>query len=287
MDSHRLPTEFAEALVKIAASNKGKRGISQLCKAEYWQKAAEALAEISRIALVSGFFVPASGAPETDGPGGTAVLARAFYERCAEVEIWTDSLCIDAMRSCACVVGFPTEKVLAVDCFDVLDRFSPEAVIFTERLARAADGKYYNMRKEDISFWTPALDWLSVLSGRRGIFTVGIGDGGNEVGMGNFISELRESKPDFKKCLSVIRTDVAIPVDVSNWGSYALSAALSHIWGEWHGPRGDDERAMLEALIKSKAVDGISKKSEFTVDGFDLDEHLSVSSKLYALWSNS
>jgi hypothetical protein len=54
MEEFRLPSEFAEELIKTVASNKGKRGISDLCKNIYWQKAAENLAEVSRAAVVSG-----------------------------------------------------------------------------------------------------------------------------------------------------------------------------------------------------------------------------------------
>jgi hypothetical protein len=284
MKKFRLPSVFAQELVNTVASNKGNRGISSLCNSLYWQEAAENLADASRVAIVSGFFVPASGAPETDGPGGAVVLARAFWKRDAETEIWTDHLCLDAMKACAEAAGFPEDRVKAVDHFDKLDSFSPDAVIFTERLGRAADGKFYNMRSEDISAWTPSLDWISVLCSRKKIFTVGIGDGGNEVGMGNFISEICGIRPDFRKCLSVIRTDVTIPVDVSNWGCYALSAALSYLWGEWCGPSIHDERSMLEALIGKNAVDGISKRSELTVDGFEIDVHEAIISELYDIW---
>ncbi|MCE5183859.1 MAG: hypothetical protein AGIKBDMD_01699 [Synergistaceae bacterium] len=285
MEKYRLPSGFAEELVNIVASNKGKRGISNLCKHLYLQKAAEVLADVSKVAVVSGFFVPSSGAPETDGPGGAVVLARAFWKHGAETEIWTDDLCLDAIRASAAAAGFPEEKVIAVDRFDKLDSYSPDAVVFTERLGRAADGKYYNMRSEDISAWTPPLDWISVLCSRNNIFTVGIGDGGNEVGMGNFVTEICNIRPDFRKCLSVIRTDVTIPVDVSNWGCYALSTALSCIWREWLGPGKNDERSMLEALIEKKAVDGISKKSELTVDGFEIDVHEGIISELYEIWN--
>ena len=102
--------------------------------------------------------------------------------------------------------------------------------------------------------------------------------------MGNLVSEICDIRPDFRKCLSVIRTDVTIPVDDSNWGCYALSAALSYIWGEWLGPCKDDERSMLEALIDKRAVDGISKKQELTVDGFKIEVHEAVISELYQIW---
>lgn len=284
MEKYRLPVGFAEELVETVASNKGKRDISVLCKSIFWQKAAETLADISRTAIVSGFYVPSSGAPETDGPGGAVILGRAFLQQGTDTEIWTDHLCVDVIKACAETVGFPPNRVKVIERFDYLDLFCPEAVIFTERLGRAADGKYYNMRIEDISAWTPSLDWLSVLSSRKGVFTVGIGDGGNEVGMGNFISEICEIRPDYRKCISVIRTDVAIPVDVSNWGCYALSSALSYIWGKWRGPCKGEELSILEALVEEKAVDGISKKSELTVDGFQIDVHEAIISELYKIW---
>ena len=285
MAGYRLPLEFAEELVKTVAADRGKRRISSLCRSVYWQKAAEGLADVSRAVVVSGFYIPSAGAPETDGPGGAVILARALSRHGAETEIWTDGFCLEAMRACASAAGVPEEKVAAADRFDMLDSFAPGAVVFTERLGRAADGKYYNMKSEDISNWTPSLDWFSVLSSRKGIFTVGIGDGGNEVGMGNLISEICDIRPDYRKCLSVIRTDVAIPADVSNWGCYALSAALSHIWGEWCGPCSGDERAMLEALVGKNVVDGISKKPELTVDGFGIEANEEIIAGLYEIWN--
>ena len=85
---------------------------------------------------------------------------------------------------------------------------------------------------------------------------------------------------------SVIRTDVAIPADVSNWGCYALSAALSHIWGESVRSLQRDERAMLEALVGKNVVDGISKP-ELTVDGFGIEANEEIIAGLYEYRINS
>jgi len=102
--------------------------------------------------------------------------------------------------------------------------------------------------------------------------------------MGNFMQELYGILPEYKTCLSVVRTDIAIPVDVSNWGCYALVAAMSYVWGIWRGHRDDDERAMLETLRSFGVVDGISMKPELSVDGFPLPVHESVISKLHNIW---
>ncbi len=284
MNSKSVPLEFANKLISAVASDKGGRRVSKLCRPEHLVEAAEKLARLSRVVIISGFFVPSAGAPETDGPGGAAIIARAFMEQGVETEIWTDPFCVDAIRACALAIGISPETVKIPEDYKSLDSFSPEGIIFIERLGRAADGNYYNMRKKDISRWTPSLDGIAIACAGKGIFTVGIGDGGNEVGMGNFIVELQEMMPEYKACLSVIGTDVAIPVDVSNWGSYALTAELSHIWGVWRGHRCGEEGAMLEALKNCGSVDGKNLDTDLSVDGFPLCVQELVVSELYDIW---
>lgn len=275
---------FASALCSVAASGRAARGVSRLCGPEHWQRAALEFAGLKRIAVVSGFFVPSAGAPETDGPGGAVMLARAFAERGMEAEVWTDDFCVDVMRICAEAAGFPTNRVRTPEINMILDSYMPDGVIFTERLGRAADGKYYNIAMRDISRWTTPLDELAIRCRAAGIKTLGIGDGGNEVGMGVFYDKLAEILPRYSNCLSVVETDIVLPVDVSNWGAYALIAALSLIWGEWRGHKNGEESAMLEAMRDFGAVDGISLRKNLSVDGFPLDVNESVATDLFNLW---
>lgn len=280
----KLPLKFAAALTEIVASDRGGRGVSRLCRPEMWQKAAEQLSGVKRVAVVSGFYVPEAQAPETDGPCGAAVLARAFRKHGCEAEIWTDELCLQALRKCAAAVGFPGELVIVPSAEYFAGEFAPEAVIFTERLGRAADGRYYNMRGKDVSRWASPLDAIADRSLSAGLPVVGIGDGGNEVGMGNFLTQLSVLLPHYSACLSVVAASASLPVDVSNWGAYALSAALSFIWGEWCGPCGGEEESMLNTLCGCGAVDGVSLKSEPSVDGFPLAVQDEIVSKLKTLF---
>lgn len=283
---NRLPDGFAKELIKLVASDRGCRGVSKLCLCEHWNRAVEILAPLDRVAVVSGFFVPSAGAPETDGPGGAIMLARAFLEQGRSSEVWTDELCVKEFKSCASSVGYPCELVKVPDIKTVLAEYRPSGIVFTERLGRAKDGKYYNIRKKDISAWTAPLDTLADAASSMGIATVGIGDGGNEVGMGNFNSQLRELLPEYETCLSAVKVDAAIPVDVSNWGAYALTASLSCIWGEWRGHLAGEEKKMLDALKTCGVVDGISCLAETSVDGFCLDVQAEVASALYKIWRN-
>lgn len=282
--NRELSDEFTAELISVVASDRGCRGVSKLCTGEHWRRASAILCSCRRVAVVSGFFVPKAGAPETDGPGGALLLARAFYEEGRESEVWTDDLCVKEFKKCAAAIGYPTQlvKVPEVNC--VLDEYKPDGIIFTERLGRASDGKYYNIRKKDISEWTAPLDELAIIAAKSGIATVGIGDGGNEVGMGNFHKELGLLLPEYQKCLSVINVDAALPVDVSNWGAYALVASLSCLWQHWRGHRGDDEMNMLGALKACGVVDGISCKAEASVDGFPLDIQIEIANRLYRVW---
>lgn len=276
--------DFASALGSVAASGRAARGVSRLCRPAYWQQAASEFAGSKRIAVVSGFFVPAAGAPETDGPGGAVMLARAFAEQGIEAEIWTDDFCVDVMRVCAAAADFPVERVKTPEIKGILDSYMPDGVIFTERLGRAADGKYYNIAMRDISRWTTPLDELATMCLAAGVKTLGIGDGGNEVGMGVFYDKLIGMLPNYSSCLSVVKTDFVLPVDVSNWGAYAFIAALSLIWGEWRGHKNGEERAMLEAMRDFGAVDGISLRKDLSVDGFPLGVNESIATDLFNLW---
>ncbi len=270
---------FCSQLTSIVASGITGRGPSCLCEPEVWGRALALINGKKKIAIVSGFYVPAAGAPETDGPPGALVLARALLSLGHETEIWTDSLCLDCMKCGAQALKIPEEVVFDVSNAKSGD-FKTDLLIYLERLGRAADGAYYNMRGEDISQWTPALDSFA-LSGK--VPVIGIGDGGNEVGMGSLLESLSEIMPAYSPCLCVVSSDVCIPVDVSNWGGYALVALLSRFAGRWLGQTDEEERAVLEALCACGVVDGVSRECRLSIDGLPLEEHLRIRRALQAI----
>ncbi|MDR3253963.1 MAG: DUF4392 domain-containing protein [Synergistaceae bacterium] len=271
-----LPQGLAAKLTGIAASGATGRGPSSLCRDELWERAVHLIVEKKKIALVSGFYVPSVSAPETDGPSGSLVLARALLRFGRETEVWTDGYCLECYKKCADVLGFPSALVHDATS-DEFRGTGVDLLIFVERLGRASDGAYYNMRREDISAWTPPLDSLV---GSTGAASIGIGDGGNEVGMGCLADELAELMPEYAPCLCVVRTDICLPVDVSNWGAYALASALSSLSGVWLGSTSVEERLMLEALAASGAVDGVSRRREASVDGLPLERHVEMANLL-------
>ena len=257
---------FAKELTALVARDEAGRGASKLSSPRELMRAASAFAPLRKLAVVSGFYVPAAGAPETDGPGGAAILARAFQREGRECEIWTDARCIEVLAECAKAAGC-AENTARIAPASLKER-APDGIIFVERLGRAADGRYYNFKKQDISEWTAPLDALADEAAGLGIHTIGIGDGGNEAGMGNFYAELRALLPGYVACLSVVRAEFALTADVSNWGAYALAEALSFVWGVRRGIEPGEETKMLEAAARAGAADGISGRCETSVDGF-------------------
>jgi hypothetical protein len=267
-----LEPHYARRLTEIASGGISERGLSALCSDGLWADALDLIKTAGSAAVITGFYIPSAQAPETDGPAGSVVLARAFARMGLETEIWTDSRCASAIKSCAEAVGFPSGKVADVsENIGLVE--TPDLLVYVERPGRAADGAYYDMRKHDISAFASPLDDFAL----RGVSAViGIGDGGNEAGMGNFRAALAEMRPDYAECLCCVESDVAIPADVSNWGAYALAAALSIELGEWLAQSEADEAEMMEALVRNGAVDGVSKTASASVDGFDIAKQLEI-----------
>ena len=110
--------------------------------------------------------------------------------------------------------------------------------------------------------------------------TIGIGDGGNEIGMGSFAWETLAQAVGGEaagRIAARIGTDFALVAGVSNWGAYALALSVAALRGQaaeanaWHESA---ERQLIETLVAAGALDGLTLRAEATVDGLPLDEYL-------------
>ena len=190
----------------------------------------------------------------------------------------TDRSNLSALDACSGSVGGPS--VLCLDGPDPAALEGFDLLVFLERPGRAADGRYYNMRGEDIGSVVVPLDDLALAAAGSGVPVLGIGDGGNEAGMGTLYEPLSRLLPHYAPFLSRVPSTVCLPVDVSNWGGYALAALLSVPFGRWAGLNEGEEERMLAALRGRGAVDGVSGLGGCSVDGFALPDLNRVSSRL-------
>jgi hypothetical protein len=261
--------DFA-ALQSIVASDSQSRGAPSLCRPEFLRGALRLLTEASRAAIVTGVYVRNAGAPETDGPPGAVVLGRALERVGKSAVLLTDGRNHGALDACSRSIGGPS--VVRADTPGEVEADAGETalLIFVERPGHAADGGYYDMKGCDISAAAAPLDRAAESALARGRPVLGVGDGGNEAGMGLLYGELAEKLPDYARCLSRVPATVCLPVDVSNWGAYALAAALSVSCRRWLGLGDGEESAMLEALLRAGAVDGVSGMPSMSVDAVPL-----------------
>jgi len=273
-----LPGGALDSLRRIVASDLGGRRVSVLSDASLWERAFSLCWAARSVLIVTGFFIRSASAPETDGPPGSVILGRALALLGMRVCLATDHRSLFALDACSGSVGGPS--VLCLDGPDpaALEEF--DLLVFLERPGRARDGRYYNMRGEDIGSVVVPLDDLAIAAAGSGVPVLGIGDGGNEAGMGTLYEPLSRLLPYYAPFLSRVPSTVCLPVDVSNWGGYALAALLSVPFGRWVGLNEGEEERMLAALRDRGAVDGVSGLGGCSVDGFALPDLNRVSSRL-------
>lgn len=129
------------------------------------------------------------------------------------------------------------------------------------------------------------VDYLILEAKKRKIFTMGIGDGGNEIGMGLIRERLWEHFPLARKCncpcgkgiAPETETDCLVTANVSNWGSYGVEAALAILKQDieiLHTSNNEDR--ILARTADAQLADGIRGYSEPSVDGMLAEVHKSL-----------
>jgi len=269
----------------LLALDPGGRGIAAFFQPGGALRAARALARARAVLIVTGFIV-AEGMPETDGPPGAAVLGRALRRLGARVRYTTDAASLPTLTAALAALGEPPEAFAYPDgpraAADVLVRERPSHLVAIERPGRGRAGDYLNARGVSVKAWNGPLDEMFLC--RRRIVTLAVGDGGNEVGMGNVRRALAREGRLMARIASVVGVDHLVVAGVSNWGAYGVTAHLGRLAGQplLHTPA--DERRLIEACVAAGAVDGITRRREPTVDGLDADAHAALVALLGLSW---
>lgn len=283
----------------LMALDPGGRGIAAFFVRGGATAAARALRRSRRVLLTTGFAV-GPGLPETDGPPGTACLGRALRILGAEVIYVTDAMAVPPLQAALKVLGEPS----AVETFHVahgagggpaargaretarrlLAEHRPTHMVAIERPGRARDGEYRSARGRSLTEWNGALDELFLAAPAR-IVTVGVGDGGNEIGMGAVRARVARAGGLFPRIASVVKVKHLVVAGVSNWGAYGIVAELGRLTGRSLLHTGEEEQAMVQACVDAGAVDGLTFRPEATVDGLPLPAHIGMLELLRVLES--
>ncbi|BFM09959.1 DUF4392 domain-containing protein [Simiduia litorea] len=263
MTDHALTLSRSIEDMLVRRNPRGMKDLQPALTVGYCERAVQLIQQATGTVLIGTGF-PVVGTFETDGPVG----AIALYDTLARIGLTPVLVCGKPLstelakkyRVHEISVGKPEDlnaheaKVLAA-----LDKLKPSLIIAIERPGLAKNGHYHNMRGEDISAGTARFDTFIELANCP---SIGIGDGGNEIGMGNVFDFL--SKLDIVPAATKV-TELVI-ADVSNWAAHGLIALLG-----WHRKEDllahIDMVAILEYLSAGNSVDGVTRKNELTEDG--------------------
>ena len=262
-----------------------KRGISDLRRhiaSDYCENSVDVIPRLpSTIGITTGFYILSANAPETDGPPGAIAIGNALEKMGHNVFYVTDKYTVPIMEKYisekSSIVEFPITNVTDSVSFSkqVIRKKSPSLLISVERCGASEDGIYRNMRDVDISNYTAKIDTLFDLFPT----SIGIGDGGNEIGLGNVAKWVTKSQ-ELVQFPARTKVTKLILSSVSNWGAYGLVAALSLKAGINLLPNTTEEAQLIKHMVNSGAVDGISGEAAYRVDGFELGEYLWALDKL-------
>jgi hypothetical protein len=293
----RLPADPIDHLLALDPAGRGIAGFFQPGGA---LSAARALTSARSVLIVTGFIV-AEGMPETDGPPGAAVLGRALRRLGARVRYTSDAAALPPLEAALRAIGEPPDVFgypeRADAAAEVLAREQPTHLIAIERPGRGRGGDYLNMRGVSVAEWNCPLDEMFLLarrgragqSRRRGgarPVTIGVGDGGNEIGMGSVRTLLARESRLVARTASVVPVDHLVVAGVSNWGAYGIVAQLGRVTGQslLHTPA--EERRLIDACVSAGAVDGITRRKEPTVDTLSADTHAALVALLGLSWGD-
>ena len=266
------------------------------------EEAARALSGAKSVGLITGFYVPRGDTPaaETDGPVGAALLAAALAACGVPARIAVDTPCEAAVRAAVAAAGGGIAiDVVGLDDLSairqVAERWRAAGVthaVAIERCGPSPDGRPRNMRGADVSKWTAPLDELFV---SHPWIRIGVGDGGNEIGMGRLPAGLiARTVPNGDQIACVTGCDHLVVAGVSNWGACGLIAALAVLRPDW-APTLErfltaerDAEVTRATVEQAGAIDGVTARREATVDGFGPEVHAAVVDDLRRIaWGKS
>ena len=262
-DAIILSTDIEAMLVE--RNYRGMADVREHMTPGYLLRAAQWISACTgRVYILTGF--PIGDSFETDGPAGAMALYRLCQDLGSDPVILSDKQVVAALHEDFNCLPLPDGTVDdARAAADALYRSQPPALlIIIERPGSAADGRCYNMAGIDITARCVGAEPYLV---QANCPTIAIGDGGNELGMGNVLNSLSK----FNIQPSVSTCDELVIADVSNWAAYALCAVTRWL----SDPEGGAEHRIqedLEYLVARGAVDGVTGESTPTEDSFPAAE---------------
>ncbi|KAH0620427.1 hypothetical protein JD844_020862 [Phrynosoma platyrhinos] len=255
----------------------GKRGVKHLCSQDELLKACLSMSHAQSVLITTGFPTHFKYDPpeENDGPPGAIAMASMLKALGKNVAIVTDQRALNLNKK---IIQEAVEQGILETAVPVISYHSHSAdlalqynhLIAIERAGMAADGNYYNARKINIKHLVDPIDELFLAAKNiPGITTTGIGDGGNELGMG----KVKEAVKKYIANGDVIACDVEADFTVGAVHDRYLRKAVKFPKlskkMDWASalPSVAKEEKLLNILQQNEVRSGITASLEMEVDG--------------------
>lgn len=244
----------------------------------------------SIVGIVTGAQVPEKmPLGENDGPLGSVVLADALQKIGHEVRFYTDAAAATPIRQLLAWRGIDAEVVLLQQGDDTSLKeiaHSIDIAVAVERLGGNPNGILYGATGVSRSDFRCNVDALFHTLAELGKKTIGIADGGNEIGCGKIQSIISKTMADLNYCertpcgggvFSIVSTDVLVIATTSNLGCAGVTAALAIQRGQpalCHSA--SNERMYIEKGVEFGLTDGGTGRVIEAVDGVAAEEHAAL-----------
>ncbi|MDQ6899403.1 MAG: DUF4392 domain-containing protein [Candidatus Dormibacteraeota bacterium] len=214
---------------------------------------------------------------ETDGPLGLAAVARAL-SLCtsARLVVLTEAAGLEPVRATIDAAGagdscevrcFPIDLELAQTQAQVLAA-DIGALFAIEKIGPTPDGTLRRAGGQDVTGHLARVDLVVAELRRRRVLTIGVGDLGNEIGLGGIRSTAVAAQPLGELISTIAECDVPVVATCSNWAGFGIAAALA-------GLRRDQSllidsrlhKAMLNACCDAGGHDSAAEAPIAAVDG--------------------
>ena len=217
--------------------------------------------------ILTGFYIARSGTIETDGLSGAYVLAHCLRALNRPVVVPADEKSADILSRI-----FPADEIIDYPIGDpvssrqfanrILAERLPAAVIAIERPGPSPDGTFRNAGGQDITPFTARMEYLWPDT----CLTIGIGDGGNELGMGRLANAWNDGRP-----VCEIPAACTLLGSASDFAAWSLAAALEISTGTNLLPSAESIEKLLRLTSELGIVDGMTGKPGLSIDGYSLE----------------
>ncbi len=259
------------------------------------------------------FIITGAGNPptlpkgENDGPPGAAVLGRALFRGIGAIPIYlleqrhAEPMVASSEAAGVPVVEYNTAKerklggvVLTAPTEEsqvpgwaasLFDTYNPTGVISTERLGPNEKGIVHGAT--GLVRGKPLVDLSPLIAEaeRRRVFSVGVGDNGNELGFGRIHNAVKQIQPFGNRCqcpcqagmATVVKTDVLVVAFISNWGCYGIEAMLAFLLRQPNLPHTPETaRCIIQACLEAGGREAMWCTKQFYVDGAEGESSVAV-----------